>query len=681
MRRLTLALCLLAACDEAPLSPALRAQQAVAPRVQRDDLVLTRLDRDPDGTEHARYEQRLAGRRVIGGDVAVHTRPNGETYSVHGTPGDLSRAPREPLIGAEDAFALVARGKAPAADLVYLAIDADVRLTWRFAHAGDELFVDASTGGLLSRRALLHSARVREMHDLKGSWDPPGDLVMSEGGSAVSDPIVVSAYENLGKVYDCYSTLFHRDSVDDKGFTLVASMHYGTGMGNAFWSFEKHQFLFGDGDGVQSGPWGNALDMVGHETTHGVIQFGPALKYEGESGALNEGWADIMGNRCEAFANGGPNANTWLLGEDLWTPQTAGDALRYLAEPTKDGQSFDYYPERFQGAWDFGGVHLNSGIAYLAFYLLSNGGRHPRAKTDVTVDAIGFEPAGAIFYRALTYMTSQTDFAGARLATLQAAKDLYGPAEIAAVAQAWTAVGVAGPDAPETVVPLSDGQALVDLALDSGAGRVFTIDVPEHAKTLVVETSNGSGDVSLYARFGSPATTAVHDAKSELPGNDERMEIATPAAGRWFVRLQANEPSAGVRIVASVALSPAQVDLSGLALGTATQTAYAFPAVAVDSGTVLLVTESASRADLEARFGVALPPQVHVLSSGGALHLQAGIVLYRGGVAIDGPFSTQQAVPTPGTATIDGTAVHFSEIFVPADAGDQPFGFVELVVP
>ncbi len=58
---------------------------------------------------------------------------------------------------------------------------------------------------------------------------------------------------------------------------------------------------------------------------------------------------------------------------------------------------------------------------------------------------MGITKAGAIFYRANTqYLTSSSNFAAARSATVQAATDLYDAATADAVNKAWDAVGVPG---------------------------------------------------------------------------------------------------------------------------------------------------------------------------------------------------------------------------------------------
>ncbi len=153
---------------------------------------------------------------------------------------------------------------------------------------------------------------------------------------------------------------------------------------------------YGDGDGDLLGPLAYALDVTAHELTHAVTDATADLVYMGESGALNEAMSDIMGAVCEAWASPTPSPipdKTWLVGEDVFTPSVDGDALRYMSNPTLDGQSRDYYPERYTGPGDNEGVHLNSGIANLAFYLLVAGGHHPRNKTTLTVPAIGMDKA------------------------------------------------------------------------------------------------------------------------------------------------------------------------------------------------------------------------------------------------------------------------------------------------
>jgi Thermolysin metallopeptidase, alpha-helical domain/Bacterial Ig domain len=217
--------------------------------------------------------------------------------------------------------------------------------------------------------------------------------------------------------------------------------------------------------------------------------------------AFNEAMSDIMSATCEAHKNGGVNTNTWLVGEDIFTPNTPGDALRYMANPTLDaalypaniGGSRDYYPERYIGQYDNGGVHFNSGIANLTYELLTAGGPHPRAKTALVNAGIGIDHAGQIFEHALTqgYFIATTPFIQARTATEQAAMDLYPntPATKTAVGMAWATVGVgtaptdANPPTVHVTAPITGTKVQAGFEIDAdatddqGVLRVdFTID-------------------------------------------------------------------------------------------------------------------------------------------------------------------------------------------------------------
>ncbi len=270
----------------------------------------------------------------------------------------------------------------------------------------------------------------------------------------------VSAHWAASRTYDYFLQTFGRRGIDGRdGPTYVASVtgsgarqtitvNYGQNYVNAFW--DGRSITIGDGYGSTSGPL-TALDIVAHELTHGVIEAEANLRYYGESGALNEAWADVFGAMAELYTTGN-RPRAWLIGEDAWTPLVSDDALRYMNDPTADGTSYDHYATRYRGSADNGGVHFNSGIANLAFYLLSMGGEHPSPdRRVVEVQGIGTAAAANIFYDALTtYMTSSTTFAGARQATLLAAEARYGAGseQARAVMDAWAEVGVGDP-APE----------------------------------------------------------------------------------------------------------------------------------------------------------------------------------------------------------------------------------------
>ncbi|UZJ77929.1 M4 family metallopeptidase [Fictibacillus sp. KU28468] len=230
----------------------------------------------------------------------------------------------------------------------------------------------------------------------------------------------VDANYYAGKVYDYYLNTHGRNSFDNAGASISSTVHYSYKYNNAFWN--GSQMVYGDGDGVQFRPLSGALDVVAHELTHAVTERTAGLNYSYQSGALNESMSDVFGYFLDP--------NDWLMGEDVYTPGTAGDGLRSLSNPKLYGQ-----PDNMSGyvntSSDNGGVHTNSGIPNKAAYN--------------TITAIGKAKAEKIYYRALTrYMTPTTNFSGARAALLSATADLYGStsAEYTAVKTAWTNVGV-----------------------------------------------------------------------------------------------------------------------------------------------------------------------------------------------------------------------------------------------
>ncbi len=271
----------------------------------------------------------------------------------------------------------------------------------------------------------------------------------------------VDAHYGAAKTYDYFLNVHGRNGIDGNGgprttaagangsISLITSrVHFGKNYNNAFW--HNNQMTYGDGDGSQFSPL-TTIDICGHEMTHGVTEYTANLTYSNESGALNESMSDVFGVLVELYADGGVvSANTWKIGEDSYTPSIAGDALRYMDNPHLAGNAGytsnddpDHYSERYTGTGDSGGVHINSGIANHAFYLAANGGTHHLSGVSVT--GMGADDAGKIWYRSLTvYMTSGTNFAGARTAMLNAAADLYGAGstQYNTVGRAWCAVGV-----------------------------------------------------------------------------------------------------------------------------------------------------------------------------------------------------------------------------------------------
>lgn len=274
-------------------------------------------------------------------------------------------------------------------------------------------------------------------YDAKNRTRTPGTLWLDSDNvyNAAYDGAAVDAHAYAGQTYDYFQDVHNRNSYDGNGAQLVSTVHYGRSYNNAFWS--GSQMVYGDGDGSQFIPLSGALDVIAHELTHAVTDTTADLIYQNESGAINESMSDIFGTLVEYHFNNNPD---WQVGEDIYTPGIAGDALRSMEDPTLSGDP-DHYSKRYTGTGDYGGVHINSGISNKAAYLLANGGTH----YGVSVNAIGNDKAGDIYYRTLTqYLTPNSNYSHFRASTIQAATDLYGAssAEVASVKAAFSAVGV-----------------------------------------------------------------------------------------------------------------------------------------------------------------------------------------------------------------------------------------------
>ena len=227
-------------------------------------------------------------------------------------------------------------------------------------------------------------------------------------------------------------------------------MHYGRNYANAFWSDSCFCMTFGDGNSSIY-PLVN-VDVAGHEMSHGVTSRSADLTYSGESGGLNEATSDIFGTMVEYYANNSNDTPDYMIGEELYVSNPNGTrALRYMFKPSLDGASPDCYTGNI-GSLD---VHYSSGVGNHAFFLMAEGAAVPAGfnlsasqlvcNGNTAAGGIGRDAASKVWYRALTvYMTSNTSYAGARAATLQAASDLYGPgsSQYNGVASAWSAVGV-----------------------------------------------------------------------------------------------------------------------------------------------------------------------------------------------------------------------------------------------
>ncbi|WNG58183.1 peptidase M4 [Archangium gephyra] len=535
-------------------------------RLNASDLVVRRLSVDEQGHTHIRYEQTKNGLPVVGHELIAHVDENGLVYAVNGSARDGESVPFRARIAPEAARATaiestpgtVLAEEAPRLVYVRSSEDGRLKLAFEVLVTGedgnqpirDHVFVNALDGSIEERTSDIHEARNRQVYSANNTSTLPGTLKISEGGITTGDPVVDKAYANLGTFYDCFKANFNRDSVNNAGAPLTLSVHYSSNYVGAFWNGTT--MACGDGDGVTSGPMCNDMDVINHEYSHAITQADSGLTYALEPGALNEGMSDIFAAYCESWSNAwSTSPDVFKIAEDVWTPATSGDAIRYMCDPVLDGASRDYYPDRYIGSSDSGGVHWNSGIANLAFCLLSKGGTHPRGKSTTLVPSTGVQKAGAIFYKANSdLMTASTNFAQVKTYTEQAAAMLYGSgsAEQTAVTRAWEAVGVGVPVPPAPATALTNGVALLNQSGAAGSQKFYYLDVPA-SRPVSFTISGGTGDVDMYVKFGSQPSTASYGCRPYLSGNNETCNMAAQAtAGRYHVMLNGYSAYSGVSL-------------------------------------------------------------------------------------------------------------------------------------
>jgi Zn-dependent metalloprotease/plastocyanin len=256
------------------------------------------------------------------------------------------------------------------------------------------------------------------------------------------DQYATDAHWGAEQTYDYFLTKHGRNSINNAGFPLNSYIHYSTGYANAFW--DGFRMTYGDGNGSVTPLV--ALDIAGHEISHGLTSFSANLIYASESGALNESFSDIFGAAIEFYAR--PGSANWTIGEDI------NRTIRSMSNPNSFGDPDTYDGSNWQNVIgctptqfnDQCGVHTNSGVQNHWFYLLVTGGSGVNDKGNAyAVSGIGIDKAAAIAFRNLTvYLTQSSDYAEARFYSIKSASDLYGACspEVQAVTNAWHAVGV-----------------------------------------------------------------------------------------------------------------------------------------------------------------------------------------------------------------------------------------------
>ena len=346
----------------------------------------------------------------------------------------------------------------------------------------------------------------------------PGRSITSVTSNFSGEPsAAVDAQSYTQRYLEFLESRFGRVGYDGFGSPLINTIGFfeysGVPYHNAFWNGE--QVVYGNATSQKSLPFSGALDIVAHEVTHAIITKTSNLNYQDQSGALNESFCDIMATYAEHKIT--PEKADWKIGEDIANPY-----MRYMNNPARDGISRDHYRNRYVGQSDNGGVHWNSGIVNLAFYLLVEGGVHPRLG-GTPIQGIGWERAIDIFYKVFTkFLAPTARFIDARDATVLVARE-FDEQAVDSVMRAWAVVGVgAAPldqdqasdqepassnglikSSPNLSIPDNEKKGVSDTLIFKENVSSFTISVDirhSHAKDLIIQLFSPNGKRYLYHR-------------------------------------------------------------------------------------------------------------------------------------------------------------------------------------
>lgn len=459
----------------------------------REELSLRSVTRDPLGQFHVRLDQQIRGIPVFGSQIIVHMDGRGTFRGVTDALTPVTglpslRAKISPFGALKTALADFARGTSAHPDIeltLFEDRDGDLFLTYRVSLTDIEsedpkehvYFISAHTGRVIFDHNNLHTRAAEgtgeslylgevplstdqdglsfEMLDStrggiyttdmgngtsgNGSIFTDSDNAWGNGTERDRASAAADAHYGTMATWDFFMERFDRNGIRDDGVGSLSRVHYGNNYNNAFWSDSCFCMTYGDGDGSVLSPL-VSIDVIAHEMSHGVTSATSGLVYFWDAGGMNEAFSDIMGTAVEFYAadQGIDSDPDFYIGEDIYTPGTPGDALRYMDDPSKDGRSIVHASQmRF-----FTDPHYSSGLPNYVFYLAAQGGTHV-SSGDTVSGAIGVERAAAVFYYGMTnYMTSRSRFSSQKDATVRAAREIYGTAVANTVEAAWAACGV-----------------------------------------------------------------------------------------------------------------------------------------------------------------------------------------------------------------------------------------------
>jgi hypothetical protein len=491
------------------------------------------------GQDVVRFNQRIGGLPVLGAQLVVSLLPDLQLSSMLSTLSEWARvSPAQVSQGAAARSARAAAARSTgtrAGDLVVAragrwVFDPAVlgahtglgaRTVWQFEVTSGPgvrrmLLIDDRTGGVVLDVDQIQSIDrvICDAGNVPVSNQPPctSGFARTEGGPASGVADVNAAYDLSGAVSDFYDQIGGLDLTDVLGIDvggvrkLASTVRFcRTGVdcpyANAFWN--GRQMYYGQDFAV-------ADDVVGHEMTHGIVDEYSQLFYWGQSGAMNESLADIMGEIVDhRHASPGDNPADWRLAEDLPI-----GAIRNLQDPTIFGS-----PDRMTSAlWtndlaggypDGGGVHTNSGVGNKTAYLISQGGTF-NGQTIIGID--GGDPSltktATLFLNVIQTLSSGSDYADLGRVLDQSCQSLLGAGTTGFTAVDCVEVHKAGL-APELAATPTTAAQPPDAPATCPAGSEKVVLFDSETGTPATTFTTGAAWTRNSADWGSNATSGL----------------------------------------------------------------------------------------------------------------------------------------------------------------------------
>ncbi|TDD83046.1 M4 family peptidase, partial [Actinomadura darangshiensis] len=532
-----------------------------------------------DGAADVRFDRTYRGLPVYGGDLIVHLKPNGSYLGLETASDTSGAIRTTPSVRAGEAAAVARKqlkGKVSAVSKPELAVKTEGRsatLVWKTIVSGvrtDQtpsklnVLVDAQKGRVVQSTDQVSTFAPSGIRSAAKAPQPSAvtagsghgiyvgtvDLDLTQSGSTWSmrdpshgngyttnlnhatsgtgtvfsnstgefgngsnnDPASagVDAHYGAAMTFDYFKNVHGRNGIFGDGRGVPSRTHYGNAYVNAFW--DGSQMTYGDGEN-------NArplveIDVAGHEMSHGVSGAIVGWDENGETGGMNEGTSDIFGTMVEFYANNPVDKPEYTMGE-LIDIYGNGDPLRYMYNPSLDGQSPNCYDSN-NGDLD---PHYSLGPLTHWFFLAAVGsgdhgyGNSPTCNSS-TVTGIGNDKAAKIWFKALaSYANSNENYADARTDSLKAAADLYGThcTEYNTIDAAWAAVDVTGSDPVPGDCP-GQGDAPRVTSPGDQSGTVGT------AVNLPVQASDPKGETLTYSATGLPAGLSINASSGVISG-------------------------------------------------------------------------------------------------------------------------------------------------------------------